>query len=104
MTKFRTSSHTLEIERGRYTNTDVNERLCTYCKRLDDERHLILDCGIIRSERMCLFNKVQSRYPIFIDITDLQKFEFLLMSKDPQVLTWLAKFIYTGFNKKDNIS
>ena len=27
LTKFRTSSHTLEIERGRHTNAEVNERL-----------------------------------------------------------------------------
>ena len=38
--KCRLSSHTLGIERGRHTNTEVNERLCAYCERIDDERHL----------------------------------------------------------------
>ena len=58
LTKFRTSSHTLEIERGRHTNTEVNERLCAYCERIDDEKHFILYCDVIDYERQCLFEKV----------------------------------------------
>ena len=104
LTKFRTSSHTLEIERGRYTKTDVNDRLCISCKKVDDERHFILDCCVISAERQCLFEKIHACFPNFVDIDDLQKFKFLLMSEDPQILTWLAKFIYTGFNQKDTIS
>ena len=37
--KLRTSSHSLEIERGRYNKTDVKERLCRYCMRIDEEKH-----------------------------------------------------------------
>ena len=58
LTKFRTSSHTLEIERGRHTNTEVNNRLCTYCERIDDERYFIQYCDVIDYERQCLFEKV----------------------------------------------
>ena len=36
--KLRTSSHSLEIERGRYNKTDVKERLCPYCMRFDDSK------------------------------------------------------------------
>ena len=32
LTKLWLSSHTLGIERGRHTNTEVNERLCAYCE------------------------------------------------------------------------
>ena len=63
LTKFQTSSHTLETERGRHTNTEVNERLCAYCKRIDDERHLILYCDVIDYERQCLFEKVKLPLP-----------------------------------------
>ena len=90
----RTSSHSLEIERGRYNMTDVKERLCPYCMRIDDEKHLILNCDAIVYERP---NKIRIRYPIFFDLDDLEKFQFLVMSEDPQILTWLAKFIYYGY-------
>ena len=97
--KLRTSSHSLEIERCRHNMTDVEERLCPYCMRIDDEKHFILNCDAIVYERQCRFNKMRIRYPIFFDLDDLQKFQFLMMSEDPQILTWLAKFIYYGFKK-----
>ena len=49
--KIRTSSHTLEIDRGRITNTEANERLCAYCERIDDERQFILYCDAIDFKR-----------------------------------------------------
>ena len=103
MIKLRTSSHSLEIERGRYNNTDVKERLCPYCIWIDDEKHFILKCDAIVYERQCLFNKIRIRYQIFFNLDDLQKFHFLMMSEDPQILTRLAKFIYYGFKKRNYI-
>ena len=32
ITKFRTSSHDLEIERGRYIGTKAEDRICKLCK------------------------------------------------------------------------
>ena len=49
--KLRTSSHSLEIERGRYNKSDVKERLCPYCMRIDDEKHFTLNCDAIVHER-----------------------------------------------------
>ena len=40
---------------------------------------------------------------MFFDLHDRQKFESLLMSEDRQILTWLAKFLYNGFNKRKDI-
>ena len=96
--KLRTSSHSLEIERSRYNKTDVKVRLCPYCMRIDEEKPFILNCDAIVHERQCLFNKIRIRYPIFFDLNDMQKFQFLMLSEDPQILNWLAKFIYYGFN------
>ena len=91
--KLRISSHSLEIERGRYNKSDVKERLCPYWMRIDDEKHFILNCDAIVYERQCLFNKIRIRYPIFFDLDDLQKFKFLMMSEDPQILTWIKEMI-----------
>ena len=43
----------------------------------------------------------------FFDLDDLNFsslwFQFLMMSEDPQILTWLAKLIYYGFSKINDI-
>ena len=46
ITRLRTSSHTLEIERERYTisRTPVTDRLCCVCKVVEDEEHFLVSC------------------------------------------------------------
>ena len=39
-TCFRTSTHDLEIERGRYIIAEVKACIYPYCKKTDDERHM----------------------------------------------------------------
>ena len=58
MRRFRCSSHTLEIERGRHTNplTPISERLCPSCHVLDDEIHLMLFCTRNMNLRQKFFN------------------------------------------------
>ena len=48
LTKLRTSSHVLEIERGRYTvpKTAVYDRLCKTCYKIEDEEHFLINCKI----------------------------------------------------------
>ena len=51
MSKLRLSGHNLEIERGRYSGTDEEERFCKYCKFkgrsvVEDEAHFLLDCSM----------------------------------------------------------
>ena len=60
MTKLRASSHTLEIERGRYTKpkTDVCERLCPTCNVIEDEVHCLVKCKLYESERKRLFDRI----------------------------------------------
>ena len=49
LTRLRISAHNLEIERGRYSNSARDERLCKGCliigiSSVDDEDHLLYDC------------------------------------------------------------
>ena len=46
LTRLRTSSHTLEIERGRYTipKTSGCDRLCRPCNLTEDDIHFLLYC------------------------------------------------------------
>ena len=48
LTKIRSSSHLLEIERGRHTKpkTPRNNRLCLNCKTIEDERHFVMECPL----------------------------------------------------------
>ena len=43
--KFRLGSHHFPIETGRWNNTRRNERLCSACGVLGDERHVIYECS-----------------------------------------------------------
>ena len=44
--KFRISAHSLEIEKGRYYNIPLENRVCLSCKagKVENELHLFLDC------------------------------------------------------------
>jgi hypothetical protein len=42
ITKFRSSDHNLEIEKGRYKNIPCQQRLCNTCNNIEDEDHFFL--------------------------------------------------------------
>ena len=102
ISKFRASSHTLEIERGRYTRpvTPVQERICAHCKVIEDEKHFLLDCSLYQTERAALMTNILSLYPSLVDFNRDEVFCFILGSDDAQVLTWLGKYLYSSFAKK----
>ena len=51
--KFRCSSHTLEIERGRHTNpkNPVADRKCLFCDVIEDEKHFLLNWCVNVTDR-----------------------------------------------------
>ena len=114
MTKLRLSSHTLEIERGRYkkknknekndnknnNKTEPEERYCLYCKSLgtcivEDEKHFLLHCPMSKELR-------ENLLPLALlannNVNDENKFIQLLTNSDLQTL---AKFIYMAFENRD---
>ena len=103
LTKFRTSSHTLEIERGRHTNpiTPVEQRLCNVCHVLEDELHFLLECNMFTDERTAFLYQIQNKYSQFITLDNKEKFIFLLQNEDTQVITWTAKFIHHAMKKRN---
>ena len=46
ISRWRLSNHRLNIETSRYTNpiTVRNDRVCTLCKVVEDEQHVIFEC------------------------------------------------------------
>ena len=54
LARFRTSSHNLFIETGRYDNTPLHERIYKSCKmnKIEDEFHFLLTCPTYRELRI----------------------------------------------------
>ena len=99
LSRFRSSSHTLEIERGRYAKPiiPVQERLCRVCLVLEDERHLLFHCVLYDGERRQLLSKIEARYNGFLSLDIHQMWSSLLSNEDCQCLTWLGKYLYDAF-------
>jgi len=68
-TQLRISAHNLEIERGRYTQTPRDKRICKWCKTsmnvdcTENENHVLYNCDLYTTERNKLItrlNKIHS--------------------------------------------
>ena len=95
MTRYRMSSHDLNIERGRFNNpiTPKNQRICTRCElnEIDDEIHLLLHCSAINNVREILFDSVAA----IINIqTTNEMFLRIMTTRDITVVKSLAQLIY----------
>ena len=97
LTRFRTSSHSLSIETGRYDDTAREQRICQSCNmnKVESEFHFLLVCPKYRELRQKFFK------PYFCHWPTLNKFENILSTKNVKAITCLAKFIYFA-NKKRN--
>ena len=102
ITRFRASSHTLEIERGRWTNpiTPIDNRLCTLCQSVEDEIHFLFHCRLYTENRIILFDKINQYSPGFAGLNQNAKLIFLFTNQSSSILTWLGKFIYDSFIKR----
>ena len=90
LSRFRTSSHDLFIETGRYYNTPRPERFCKSCNmnQIEDEYHFLLVCPKYRELRTKYFK------PYFCHWPTLNKFEALLSTTSKTATCNLSKYIY----------
>ena len=103
ISKIRTSSHKLEIERGQYTRliTPIEKRICHLCKVVEDEFHFMLQCYIYTAETDN-WKKKKALDPLFQDLLPVDKFAYLMTSNDAQMLTWEGKFVHSSFEKRED--
>ena len=99
MTKLRTSSHDLLIEKGRHTRIPEEQRRCKVCNVLEDESHFLLSCKLFTAERLKLFTSLglqgnDNGY------TTNDLLSFLLNSNDQRHLELVGQFIYLCFQKR----
>jgi len=50
MARFKTGSHWLEIQQGRFTGTDRQDRICKKCSMgvFEDELHMVTECPLFK--------------------------------------------------------
>ena len=96
LTKFRLSSQDLAVERGRYDDTNRNDRICKFCNGslIENEYHFLLVCP--------LYRELRQRYmkPYFCHWPTLNKFDELMSKRNINTISNLSKFIYYAFKSR----
>ena len=98
LSKLRTSSHDLEIERGRYLNIEKKQRQCKLCNNdIETEFHFVLKCPILLH--------IREKYipPKFYKYPSINKFNILMSSKKECIIKNLAIFLYYAFKERTNL-
>lgn len=96
-TKLRISDHNLEIERGRYSKINRDERLCKFCKVVEDENHFILKCSKNENLRQTLFDDIKKDCNNFSDLPDDQKINYLLNPKTSRHVKIIGFFLKRSY-------
>jgi hypothetical protein len=99
LTKFRVSNHKLRIETGRYDGTPVELRLCTECKKIEDEAHLLLNCKKFDQERQNLMSIIYESCNNINNLDEENKLIFIMMNENENVIKALGKFVHECFLK-----
>ena len=68
---------------------------------IDDEMHLIMNCKINQVERDILYSNIMQVDQSFMDLHATDKFVYVFSSGNPQILTWLGKFIHKSLSARN---
>ena len=102
-TRFRCSSHFLEIERGRYVGKLENERLCSTCGIIEDEFHFVMICPLYNNLRINLMGKILNLFPFLNDFSSYDQFLFLLGFVDRDVHYLVSRYIHDAMNVRSGV-
>ena len=93
LSKFRLSSHNLEIETGRHTNIAREDRKCKICNTnaIENEYHFLLVCSKYRELRLRYLKPYYCHWPT------LKKIENLMSSESVFTINCLSKYLYYAF-------
>ena len=101
MARFRTSSHTLEIELGRHKGTLLSQRICEYCELrgstcIEDEFHLVLNCP--------MYAEIRQRY-LSVEIINRPSYNMfiqIMTSQENNHIINFATFLNECFKKRES--
>lgn len=100
LAKFRSGSLQIAVERGRYNDTPLHERLCNFCHSgsIEDEQHILLHCELYNDLRYDLCQHMQNICNDFDTLPTLVKFCKILTTTSAQFL--LGKFLFFMFKRR----
>ena len=96
LSRFRLSNHNLMIEKGRHFKPKLerNERKCYVCKnQIENEEHFLLNCPLFTPQRKGLEIICKENCERYDNLTQEQKFIFIMSNEDPKVINALGKFV-----------
>ena len=83
LAKFRCSNHSLLIATGKHSKTEVSDRKCSRCNKVEDEIHFSVECLLYDLTR----NKFFKDFSININGVDMKDaFILLFSSKEAKLL------------------
>ena len=97
ITRFRTSSHSLNIEKGRHNNVLKSARICKlcHCNDIEDEFHFILKCPFYTDFRKKFIKKFYYEKP------SVFKLVMLLSVENTKELNNLGKFLVYAMKRRN---
>jgi hypothetical protein len=93
ITKLRISEHNLLIEKGRHSNIPREQRLCSHCKCIDDEKHFLVHCTINSELRSSFLNILNNENQIFNNLSESKKLSYILNPSTPSQVNKLGSFL-----------
>ena len=75
--KFRCGVAPIKIKTCQYENLAVEECVCLFCNRFENEMHVRLECNAYNDVRLILLNKTADIRPEFSFLSTIDKFKFL---------------------------
>ena len=80
-TQFRISAHQLAIAQWKYKNIKAVRNFCQ-AKEVEDETHFLIKCQKFSFEREELFKSIEKSYKNFKELSDENKFLWLMTTED----------------------
>lgn len=108
LVKFRTSSHQLHIETGRYEKPYKKPelRVCHICNsgQIENELHFLTECTTYNQERENLYTVARKHCQNFDALHLEDKMIWLLSAENTQIIYSLAQYIHLSFKTRKSIT
>jgi hypothetical protein len=97
--QFRSGYHELEIEKGRYSNIPIHERICKVCnsKQVETEYHFVFICPMFKDLRARFIPRK------FLINPNVMKLHILMSSRNETYIKDLASYIYLAFVRRKEL-
>ena len=94
MSKLRLSNHCLRIERGRYQNESLANRICIRCTRnsIEDEHHFLIQCPAYEELRRDLISSLA------LESLNMN----YVFSPEVDVAVPICKYVYRLFERRNS--